>query len=134
MQDIYVTHDWRDHDDRTRSLQLLDDAFGLDWRNFGTPWYDPALKISSEDGAAIIRRAMEDQVRGARVVLFLPGVYCDSLRGRTWVGYALGIARGLFLPVIGMEFIDRPSPEVQALADCWVRGSSSELRRAIETT
>lgn len=131
MQDIFVTHDWRDHDERTRALALLDEAFGLDWRNFGTPWYDPALKISSEEGAAIIRKSMEDQVRGTRIVLFLPGIYSGSLRGKTWVGYALEIARRLSLPVIGLEFSGTPPPETQALADRWVRASSGELRHAI---
>jgi hypothetical protein len=134
MFDIFVTHDWRESEERAKALDLLDQAFGLDWRNFGTPWYDPALQISSSEGAAIIRGHMECQLPAAKIVVFLPGIYTGSSRGRIWVGYSLEIARRLSIPVIGVEFPNHPlSADIRALADSWIPARAADLRCEIES-
>ena len=138
MKDIYVTHDWRECAERSRALALLDAVYGLRWRNFGTPWFDPILQLTSERGAAIVRVQTEEQVRGAAIVLLLPGVYTGSKRGTTWVGHALQIARGLGLPILGLlpegtAGVEALDPALRALADRWVPWEEAAVREAVET-
>ena len=130
MYDIFLTHDWRQNSECSRIASVLDSAFGLNWRNFGTPWYDPRIVLSSAEGAEIVRGQMEKQLAGTKLVVFLPIVYLESSRGREWTGYAVEIARREHIPVFGiLPASGTVPPDVLALADCW--GLPADLIAAV---
>ncbi|BAE52062.1 hypothetical protein [Paramagnetospirillum magneticum] len=130
MIDIFITHDWHRRADIDQITHCLDQAFGLGWRNFGNPWYDPCIKLSSPEGAALVCEILETQVSPSHVLIFLPSVYSTSSRGRTWAGAALDMARRYKIPVIGLLADGAvPPPDVTDLADRWV--GLSELPQAV---
>jgi hypothetical protein len=136
MYDLFVTHDWRDNNkDRNRALSLIDAVLGLKWRNYGNPWYDPAISISSPEGAALIRERLETQLIPAKAVLFIPSIYLDSQRGRTWVGLALERARQRGLPILGLaeDGIPPAEPALAALADRWVAWNGPAIVAAVDS-
>jgi hypothetical protein len=134
MHDVFITHDWRRNADRDRVILFLDSQFHLDWRNFGTPWYDPAVEISSPDGSAFVAERLEEQVVPARVVVLVPEIYMGSRRGNKWVGLAVEYSRRDKKPIVGVlpaNGSELPA-EVRTLADVWV--PLEALATAIEKT
>jgi hypothetical protein len=53
--DIFITHAWRYHHDWKRAVDLLNAHAPRGWRNFGLPWYDPALDPRTEKGGQLVR-------------------------------------------------------------------------------
>lgn len=134
MYDIFVTHDWRVTPEQEAATLLLDAAYGLDWRNFGTPWHDPAINKHTPDGEALVRTLLEEQVTPARVVLLVGGLHAGSQRGAMWSGAAVALARRDGIPVIGLppRNTDRPTDTLAPLADVWVPWDQRQLAEAIE--
>ena len=134
MYDIFITHCWHGGPDHDRAHALLDGVLGLNWRNFGNPWYDPAVHISTPEGAAIVRKLLEGQVPPVMAVVFVPAIYLGSARGRTWVGASLEIARREGIPIIGLSEngTEPPRPDLAHLADRWVPWDGPALVAAID--
>jgi hypothetical protein len=133
MIDLFVSHDWRDHKDRDRVLDTLDKALGLFWRNYGSPWYDPAIQLGSPEGIAQVREFLEGQVIPAKVVIFIPTIYTGSKRGQQWVGFALEFAKKHNVPVLGVSDTNGPPADekVAALADRWIGYDGPSLLAAV---
>jgi len=134
MYDLFVTHCWHGGAEHDRAHALLDGVLGLNWRNFGNPWYDPAVHISTPEGAALVRASLELQVTPAKAVILVPRIYLGSQRGRTWIGAALEIARREGIPIIGLseKGVEPPKPELAPLADRWVPWDGPTLVAAID--
>ena len=136
MRDIFVTHDWRNTPEQEAALALLDQAYGLDWRNFGTPWYDPTVDWHTPEGLAFLDEILSTQVAPATCVLVLAGLCVDSQRGRFWVERTVALARRHGLPVLGLPArgSDAAPAELAHLADVWVPWDHRQLAAAIERT
>jgi hypothetical protein len=136
MQDVFVTHDWRNTPEQEAALALLDAAYGLAWRNFGTPWHDPTLNWRTPRDLAILDEMLHTQVMPARTVLVLAGLSADRQRGAFWVERAVALARRHAIPLVGLppRGTDAPPPALASLADVWVPWDHVQLAAAIERT
>lgn len=116
--DFFLTHAWRYHDDWRRLVEQLDACPGLAWRNFSVPWYDPALDPRTDTGGRIIRRTLEGQIRPARVVILLAGVF-EAPSARKWVDLELALAREYEKPILALpRWGEASCPEsIVAVAD-----------------
>ena len=99
--DLFLTHGFRPHDDWERAAALLDQNFGLGWRNFSVPWHDPALDPNTEADFRSIEADLLSQITFCHVVLFLDGIY-RTRAGRRWMDVQVAIARDLGKPIIGL--------------------------------
>lgn len=136
MRDVFVSHDWRNTPEQEAALALLDQAYGLDWRNFGTPWYDPTIDWHTPHGLAVLDDMLSTQIMPAKVVLVLAGLCADSQRGAFWLERTVALARRHAIPLVGLPPHGslEPALEARRLADVWVAWDPLALAAAIERT
>lgn len=136
MLDVFVTHDWRNAPEQEAALALLDQAYGLEWRNFGTPWYDPTVDWHTAEGLAFLDGMLSTQVMPAKTVLVLAGLSADSQRGAFWVERTVALARRHAIPLVGLppRGSDSPPDALRHLAEAWVPWDHAALAAAIERT
>jgi hypothetical protein len=134
MYDIFVTHDWRNTPEQEAAMGLLDAAYGMEWRNFGTPWYDPTVDWHTAAGLAFLTDMLTVQIAPSKVVLLVSGLCADSARGSLWVGLSIDLARQRGISIVGLPPIgsDQPPERLAHLADDWVPWDSRKLAAAIE--
>ncbi len=122
MRDVFITHRWHGTAEFDRVLTHLDQAWGLNWRNFGTPWHDPVLRSNSPDGMATLLGMIDLQITPAQVVILVPAIYTATNIGRACAERAVNQARHRDIPVIGIlaDGESLPPPGIDTLADRWV--------------
>lgn len=99
--DIFISHSWRYDQEWTDMVALLDDAFGLNWRNWSLPWHDPGLNRFSLEGHAILLETLEGQLSQCGATLVLADV-CRAERGPQWLRIQIDLAKKYGCPVIGV--------------------------------
>jgi hypothetical protein len=133
MIDIFVGHDWRESAAQQAALNLLDQVFGLNWRNFGTPWHDPAIDRFTPDGARELERLLDLQISPAKLVLLPMGLARASRRGTEWLMQAATCANRHAIPILGL--MDAPGaspvPDIASAATTWIEPNADAVRAAI---
>jgi hypothetical protein len=99
--DLFITHAWRYHDDWKRLADMIDKHDPRCWRNFSLPWYDPALRTSSESGGRILRENLETQIIPVHAVILLTSVFLQPA-SRKWLDHEIQIARQYGKPIIAL--------------------------------
>jgi hypothetical protein len=101
--DIFIAHCWSYDEEWTLFVQLLDQALGTKWRNWSLPWHDPSINRVSEQGRAHVESLLRGQLRQAKVVFVLAGLFDDSVRRRDWLMLQMDIADSIGVPLIGVS-------------------------------
>lgn len=128
--DIFISHAWRFHGDYQKLIDLLDEHANLKVRNFGLPWYDPALNIHTEEGGNTLRELLRNQIIPAQVFVLLSSVFANK-GARKWVDFELEYAKQLAKPVVALPNFgeDEVPLEVCEYSD---RQASWEVKRFLE--
>ena len=131
--DLFVTHAWRFHDEWLQFVNLIDQAPGIDWRNFSLPWHDPAMKPNTELGRKFIHSFLENQIIPAQAVILLPGVYAIN-SARKWIDLEIEFARKHGKLIVGVSLSDEANvpQEVAKLCDDCVGPNATEAIRIID--
>jgi len=131
--DLFLTHAWRFHNDWVEFSKLLDKAPGVTWRNFSLPWYDPAIKASTDSGGRFIRDSLESQIISVHAVVLLSGVY-SIVSARRWFDMEVEMAKKHNKPLIGIPVIGETSVsnEVANLCDVCCDWEAMQLFTTID--
>lgn len=99
--DIFISHSWRYDQEWTDMVALLDEAFGLNWRNWSLPWHDPGLNRFSPSGHALLEETLEGQLSQCSAALILADV-CRAERGPQWLRIQIDLAKKHGCPLLGV--------------------------------
>ncbi len=110
---VFITHAWRFHDDWNRLSRMMEQVPNSPWVNFSIPWYDPSIRVHSDEGKKKLETMLLTQIFPAKYVIFLCGVY-SARSAHVWFDKALDIAEAhskqvLLLP--GFEAEDFTTPD-----------------------
>lgn len=95
---LFISHSWAYGDAYEKLISLLDSKGGyFPYKNYSVPKNDP---IHNAPNQAMLRAAIERQIRPASVVLILAGVYSTYSK---WINVEIEIAAQLGKPIIAIE-------------------------------
>ena len=96
--DIFISHAWRNHDECTEVIKILNSIEGLNWRNFSVPWHDPALRPQTEIGKEHIYTLLKTQIIPCQVCFIMTELY-KLKANRLWIDLAIKYANENKVPV-----------------------------------
>lgn len=88
---VFITHAWRFHDDWNRLARMMEQVPNSPWVNFSVPWYDPAIRVHSDEGKDKLSSMLLAQVIPAKFLIFLCGPY-SAKSAHEWFDKAVDIA------------------------------------------
>jgi len=128
IYNLFISHSWAYSDAYQKLINLLDSKGGyFPYKNYSVPEDDP---IHSAPNQAVLRAAIEQQIKASSVVLILAGVYSTYSK---WINIEIEIAKRLRKPIIAIEpwGSEKTSTVVKNAADKVVKWQTDSIVAAI---
>ena len=95
--DIFISHAWRFHDEWKILVNIIDQIEEIEWRNFSTPWHDPALKPTNKLGLQSITNTLKTQIIPCDLCFFISDLYLINSNLK-WLKIAENFANEFKIP------------------------------------
>ncbi len=100
IYDIFISHSWMTTADYQNLVRLLEAAPDFRFRSFSVPRCFPGLDPGGSPTESRIVRELAHQIRPARCVLIISGMY---LADPKWITVEIDLAQKLERPIIGLQ-------------------------------
>ena len=132
--DLFISHAWKYGDEYIKLINLLDNAFFFDYRNYSAPKDKPLQNLNSTDvyTQIQIKDAIDRKIKPVNAVLVISGMYYNY---RKWMQYEVDTATKMNKPIIAIRpYGNANTPiEISEKADITVGWNTDSIVSAIRT-
>ena len=133
MYHIFISHAWKYSEHYYKVVNWLNEAQNnglLTWANYSVPEHDPLLDPNTYHGKQELKKALDNQIKPASVVLILSGMYASYSE---WIDYEIDKSVLLNKKIIGIRpwGQERTPLKVSTFADELIGWNKNSLINAI---
>lgn len=100
---IFISHAWKYSEHYNKVVQWLNEAQNegkFKWKNYSVPEHDPLIDPNTSTGKTKLKKALEDQIKPASIVIILSGMYVAH---SDWIEYEIDTAVSYSKYIIGVK-------------------------------
>lgn len=128
IYNLFISHSWTYPDKYEGLCRLLDNATDFQYKNYSVPKNDPIHNAPTDTA---LKAAIREQIKHARCVLILAGVYASYSK---WIQIEIELAKEMNKKIIAVEYwgSERTSAIVKKEADVVVKWNTNSIVNEIK--